>query len=349
MTHYTLAYPGMLLFLILLLLFLIRHCLKKNPAVRVGSLTPFLEAERKGSPFRKLYKKGLPVLFYALGGIALVFAMSSPREGMEQIRRRADGIDIMIALDLSGSMQAIDVPGNIRTENELTHALSSGKVMNRLNSAKKEVAKFIEERPNDRIGLVAFAPLPYLVCPPTLDHSFLLANLNRLESGIIGDQTAIAPPIATAVRRLKDSDSKRRVIVLFTDGVNNVNSKITPLQAAKLAETFNITIYTVGIGSNNAVMLQDGFFGSGFARVRGEFDEKLLQEIAKTTSGVYYRAEDGDSMRKAMKQIDQLEKTSVEQKITVNWKEFYPVLALLSAALLMTGLFLEKTFCLTLP
>ena len=165
MMFYTLAYPGMLLFLIVLLLFLIRHCLKKNPTVSVGSLTPFLEAEKKGFSFRRLLRKGLPVLFYALGGVSLVFAMSSPREGMEQIRRRADGIDIIIALDLSGSMQAIDVPGNIRTERELSAALASGKVMNRLASAKKEVTKFIEARPNDRIGLVAFAPLPYLVCP----------------------------------------------------------------------------------------------------------------------------------------------------------------------------------------
>lgn len=349
MMFHTLAYPGMLFCLIILALFLIRHCLKKNPSITVGSLAAFRKAEKKTPSFKRLLRKGFPVVFYALGGICMILALSSPREGIEQIRRRADGIDIIIALDLSGSMQAIDVPKGIRTEQELNQALSSGKVMDRLGTAKKEITKFIEARPNDRIGLAAFAPLPYLVCPPTLDHAWLLANLQRLESGIIGDQTSIASPIAAAVRRLKDSDSKRRVIVLFTDGVNNVNAKVTPLQAAKLAETFNITIYTVGIGSDNAFMRQDSFFGSGFVRIRGDFDEKLLQEIAKTTSGVYYKAEDGTSMRKAMEQIDKLEKTSVEQSISVNWKEFYGLFSLLAAALLLAGLFLEKSFCLTLP
>ena len=349
MMNYTLAYPGMLFLLIGLLLFLIRHCLKKNPAVSVSTLAPFRKVEKQTFSAGRLFRKALPVFFYALGGICMILALSSPREGIEQIRRRTEGIDIIIALDLSGSMQAIDVPGNIRTEKELADALSSGKVMNRLAAAKKEVAKFIDARPNDRMGLVVFAQLPYLVCPPTLDHAWLLANLNRLESGVIGNQTSIAPPIATAVRRLKDSDSKRKVIVLFTDGVDTVKSRITPLQAAKLAETFNITVYTVGIGSNNAVIRQEGFFGSGFIRASGEFDEKLLQEIAKTTSGSYYKAEDGTSMRKAMEQIDKLEKTSVEQSISVNWKEFYPILSLLACGLLLAGLFLEKTFCLTLP
>lgn len=346
---YSFAYPGMFFVLLVLLLFLVRYLLKKHPSVSVGSLASFKEAQKKTPSAGKWLRKGVPFLFYTLGGIAMVLALCNPREGTEQIRRRADGIDIIIALDLSGSMQAIDVPADIRTEDELSKALGSGKVMDRLASAKKEVTRFIEARPNDRIGLVAFAPLPYMVCPPTLDHAWLIANLDRLESGVIGDQTSIASPIATAVRRLKDTDSKRRVIVLFTDGVNNVNSKVTPLQAAKLAETFNITIYTVGIGSDHAVMRQDGFFGSGFARIRGEFDEKLLQEIAKTTSGVYYKAEDTTSMRKAMEEINKLEKTSVEQLISVSWREYYWVLSLVAICLLMLGLFFEKTFCLTVP
>ena len=345
---YTLAHPYMLLLLIVLAVFLLRDWLKPDPAIAVPSLKPFRMAARKTGKkinFRKL----IPFLFYLLGGIALVFALAGPREGMEQIRRRAEGIDIIIALDLSGSMRAIDVPSGIRTEAQLSAALSSGKIKDRLGTAKEEIAKFIQARPNDRIGLVAFAPLPYMVCPPTLDHSWLLANLSRLDSGVIGDQTGIAGPIATAVRRLKDSDSKRRVIVLFTDGVNNVNAKVTPRQAAKLADTFNVTVYTVGIGSGNAVIRQDGLFGSGFMEVRDEFDEQLLKDIADSTGGVYYKADDGDSMRKAMEQIDKLEKTSVEQSILVNWKEFYPHLCWLAIAFLLTGMLLEKTVLLRVP
>ncbi|MBO4632154.1 MAG: VWA domain-containing protein [Lentisphaeria bacterium] len=345
---YAFAHPYMLLLLIVLAVFLLRAWLKPDPAVAVPSLKPFqIAAAKTGKKIN--FRKLIPFLFYLLGGIALILALAGPREGMEQIRRRAEGIDIIIALDLSGSMRAIDVPSGIQTESQLSSALSSGMVKDRLGTAKTEIAKFIQARPNDRIGLVAFAPLPYMVCPPTLDHPWLLANLNRLETGVIGDQTGIAGPITTAVRRLKDSDSKRRVIVLFTDGVNNVNAKVTPRQAAKLADTFNVTVYTVGIGSPNAVVKQDSFFGSGFVQVRDEFDEELLKDIASSTGGVYYKADDGDSMRKAMEQIDKLEKTSVEQSILVNWKEFYPLLCWLAIGFLLAGMLLEKTILLRVP
>ena len=345
---YAFAHPYMLLLLIVLALFLLRAWLKPEPALAVPSLRPFRAAAEKIG--RKInFRKLIPMLFYLLGGIAMIVALAGPREGMEQIRRRAEGIDIIIALDLSGSMRAIDVPSGIGTESQLSAALAAGLVKDRLGTAKAEISKFIQARPNDRIGLVAFAPLPYMVCPPTLDHAWLLANLTRLESGVIGDQTGIAGPIATAVRRLKDSDSKRRIVVLFTDGVNNVNAKVTPRQAAKLADTFNVTVYTVGIGSGNAVVKQDSFFGSGFVAVKDEFDEQLLKDIAASTGGVYYKADDGDSMRKAMAQIDKLEKTSVEQSILVNWKEFYPALCWLAVGFLLAGMLLEKTVLLRLP
>lgn len=345
---YAFAHPYLLLLGIVLALALLRAWLKKDPAIAVPSLRPFLMAARKtgrGINVRKL----IPWLCYLLGGITLLLALAGPREGMEQIRRRAEGIDIIIAVDLSGSMRAIDVPAGIRTESQLNAALADGRVKDRLGTAKAEIAKFIQARPNDRIGLVAFAPLPYMVCPPTLDHPWLLANLSRLESGVIGDQTGIAGPIATAVHRLKDSDSKRRVVVLFTDGVNNVNAKVTPRQAAKLADTFNVTVYTVGIGSNSSVVKQDSFFGSGFTAVHDEFDEQLLKDIASSTGGVYYKADDGDAMRKAMEQIDKLEKTSVQQSILVNWKEFYPMLCRLAIAFLLLGIVLEKTVLLRVP
>ncbi len=341
---HTFAHPYMFLLLLVLALVLLRAWFKPSPALAVPSLRPFRMSGRSGR-FRKM----LPFLLYALGGVMIVLALAAPREGMEQIRRRAEGIDIIIAIDLSGSMRAIDVPPGYRTESQLSAALASGKVKDRIGTAKEEIAKFIQARPNDRIGLVAFAPMPYMVCPPTLDHSWLLANLARLESGVIGDATGIAGPITSAVQRLKDSDSKRRVIVLFTDGVNNVNAKVTPRQAAKLADTFNVTIYTVGIGSNNAVIRQDSMFGSGFVPVRDEFDEPLLRDIAGTTGGVYYHASDGDSMRLAMEQIDKLEKTSVEQNILVNWRELYPYLCCLAIGFLLCGLFLESTVFLSVP
>lgn len=344
----TFAHPYMFFLLVPLALVLLRAWFKPVPALRVPSLRPF-KAASKGKLSRINLRKLIPFLLYSIGGMMLIVALAGPREGMEEIRRRADGIDIMVALDLSGSMRAIDVPPGIRTERELEVAMASGKVKDRLGTAKEEIAKFIEARPNDRIGLIAFAPLPYVVCPPTLDHAWLIANLDRLESGSIGDATGIAGPVASAVQRLKDSDSKRSIIVLFTDGANNVNAKITPRQAAKLANTFDITLYTVGIGSRNSVMKLDSMFGSSFQRVEGSFDEKLLQEMADTTGGVYYKAADGESMAKAMAQIDQLEKTSVEQNIIVNWKEFYPLFCWLAIAFLLIGFAYEHALRVSVP
>lgn len=344
----TFAHPYMFFLLVPLALVLLRAWFKPVPALRVPSLRPF-KAASKGKLSRINLRKLVPFLLYSIGGVMLIVALAGPREGMEEIRRRADGIDIMVALDLSGSMRAIDVPPGIRAERELEVAMASGKVKDRLGTAKEEIAKFIEARPNDRIGLIAFAPLPYVVCPPTLDHAWLIANLDRLESGSIGDATGIAGPVASAVQRLKDSDSKRSIIVLFTDGANNVNAKITPRQAAKLANTFDITLYTVGIGSRNSVMKLDSMFGSSFQRVEGSFDEKLLQEMADTTGGVYYKAADGESMAKAMAQIDQLEKTSVEQNIIVNWKEFYPLFCWLAIAFLLIGFAYEHALRVSVP
>ena len=344
----TFAHPYMFFLLVPLALVLLRAWFKPVPALRVPSLRPF-KAASKGKLSRINLRKLVPFLLYSIGGVMLIVALAGPREGMEEIRRRADGIDIMVALDLSGSMRAIDVPPGIRTERELEVAMASGKVKDRLGTAKEEIAKFIEARPNDRIGLIAFAPLPYVVCPPTLDHAWLIANLDRLESGSIGDATGIAGPVASAVQRLKDSDSKRSIIVLFTDGANNVNAKITPRQAAKLANTFDITLYTVGIGSRNSVMKLDSMFGSSFQRVEGSFDEKLLQEMTDTTGGVYYKAADGESMAKAMAQIDQLEKTSVEQNIIVNWKEFYPLFCWLAIAFLLIGFAYEHALRVSVP
>lgn len=166
--------------------------------------------------------------------------------------------------------------------------------------------------------------MPYMACPPTLDHAWLIANLDNLDAGVIGDMTNIAGPMASAVQRLKDSEAKRKIIVLFTDGSNNVDAKVTPRQAAKLANTFDITVYTVGIGSGFSVIPQETFAGRTFVPVQNDFDEPLLKDIASTSRGKYYRAEDSESMAAAMKEIDALEKTSFEQQTIVNWRELAP-------------------------
>lgn len=342
----TFAYPWLLL-LFIPFAFLVIYILKRpRPSIRIPSVRPFLNASAGTGLLRKA---GVPFIIYTLAIAMLIFALSRPRKGIEEVKLRSEGIDIVLAIDLSGSMRAIDVPEKINTKDELYAGLKSGTIENRLDTAKKEIAKFIDKRPNDRIGLVGFAPLPYSICPPTLDHAWLIENMKRLQPGIIGENTGIAGPISTAVQRLKDSEAKRRVIVLFTDGSNNVNARITPLQAAKLAANYDIVIYTVGIGSNRAFVIQNVFGSSQLVPLEGEFDEKLLQDMAKVSSGKYYKAADAEGMAKVMNEIDKMEKTSVEQPKIIEYSEFAPGIVTASIFMLLLAFTLENTFFRRLP
>ena len=319
----------------------------RAPSIRVPGLEPFKRAA--GKHRRLNWRKLIPFVLFALGGAAMIIALPRPREGIEEIRSKADGIDIMIAIDLSPSMSAFDAPANV-SDSQISGLVQRGTLKNRVETAKEEIARFIEERPNDRIGLIAFASLPYVMCPPTLDHAFLLANLSRLSVGQIGDGTGIASPIASAVKRLKDSDAKSRILVLFTDGSNTVNGQISPRDAGKLADTFDITIYTVGIGSRHARIPVQGLLGGVvFQSYPDEFDEPLLRDLADMTGGRYYRAADAKGMAQAMNEINKLEKTSVEQPVIVNWRELYPYFCWFALASVLLGFCFRQTVCLRLP
>ena len=342
-----LEYPWLLLLFIPYAAILFMGWSLRAPSIRVPGLAPFRRAA--GGSRRVNWRKLIPFVLFAIGGAAMIVALAQPREGIEEIRSKADGIDIMIAVDLSPSMTAIDAPSTI-SDSQITALLQRGSLKNRIDTAKVEIARFIEERPNDRIGLIAFASLPYVMCPPTLDHAFLLANLERLSVGQIGDGTGIASPITSAVKRLKDSEAKSRILVLFTDGSNTVNGQITPRDAGKLADTFDVTIYTVGIGSRLArIPVSTIFGGVGFQTYPNEFDEPLLKELADMTGGRYYRAADAKGMAQAMNEINKLEKTSVEQPVVVNWRELYPWFCWLALGSILLGLLFRQTLCLRLP
>ena len=340
------AHPWLLAAALPVLLVALYAWRRKQPGIRVPSLNAVKQAASKSK--KRNWKRLIPFLLYVAAMLLLVVALARPREGLEQINRRAEGIDIIVALDLSGSMKAIDIPRGM-PRNRIESALNSGMLKSRIVTAKKEIAKFIEARPNDRIGLIAFAPLPYMACPPTLDHAWLIANLDNLDAGVIGDMTNIAGPMASAVQRLKDSEAKRKIIVLFTDGSNNVDAKVTPRQAAKLANTFDITVYTVGIGSGFSVIPQETFVGRTFVPVQNDFDEPLLKDIASTSGGKYYRAEDAESMAAAMKEIDALEKTSFEQQTVVNWCELAPGFIVGALACLLLAFLLENSVMKRIP
>lgn len=317
---------------------------KKNSGIVVPQTTMF-------APMGKITLTASPFATFccALALLLLVIALARPRIGNEKLLLRNKGIDIIMVLDLSGSMQAIDIPGNITGEKALERALNSGTYRSRLETAKSELAKFIQARPNDRIGLIGFAEYGYNLSPPTLDHEWLIAALSPLEPGIIGDATGIASPVASAIRRLDKSSAPRRVMVLFTDGKNNVNHRLTPQAAAELAKEKNITIYTVGIGGNNAFMVQEGIFGKRFVRYPGEFDEELLKEMASVTGGKYFLAADEAAMNAVMNEINALEKTNFEQPRYIEYKEFAPALIMIAIALLMLATVIGNTRELSIP
>ncbi len=341
------ALPWFLLLYIPFIGLVIYALKRKNPTIRIPSLNPFKKANPGGSLH---VSTGLPFLLYAIATGLLIFALARPQKGIERLKQKAEGIDIMLAIDLSGSMEAIDVPQKFKTEKEVYSALHRGTLKARIDIAKQEIRKFVAKRPNDRIGLIAFAPLPYVACPPTLDHAWLNQHLNNLQAGLIGDATGIAGPIASAVHRLKDSDSKRKVLVLFTDGSNNVDARVSPRQAAKLAKTFDVIIYTVGIGSRNAYVIQNHpFYGKTLHPLGTQFDEKLMKDLAETADGKYYTATDSKGLGKVMEEIDKLEKTTKEQPRYIDYSELGPKLVSIGLVMILIAFALQNTLMLKVP
>jgi Ca-activated chloride channel family protein len=344
-----LALPWMLLLYIPFVGLIVYALKKKKPTIRIPSWRPFKEANPGGN-FHII--TGLPFFLYSLATAILIFALARPQKGIERLKQKAEGIDIMLAIDLSGSMEAFDIPPDkgYKYHRDVFKAVKEKSLKPRIDVAKDEIRKFIEKRPNDRIGLIAFAPLPYVACPPTLDHAWLEQHLNNLQAGIIGDATGIAGPIASAVTRLKDSDSKRKVLVLFTDGSNNVDARVTPRQAAKLAKTFDVIIYTVGIGSRNAYIIQKGFFGADELRpFNSQFDEKLLRDIAKTSEGKYFTASDSKGLEEVMKEIDKLEKTTKEQPRYVDYSEYGTKMLSIALGMILLAFILQHTIMMKVP
>ena len=340
------ALPWFLLLYIPFLIIVLYALKRKKPTLQVPSIKPF----ERANPKRSLHiTTALPFLLYILGSALLIIALARPQKGIEILKQKADGIDIMLAIDLSGSMTGVDIPPGYTSGNELLRDFQRKVLKTRLEIAKTEIRKFIKKRPNDRIGLIAFAPLPYVACPPTLDHAFLEEQLKQLNTGIIGDATSIAGPIASAVHRLKNADSKRKVLVLFTDGSNNKNARVTPRQAAKIAKTFDVIIYTVGIGSGNAYRFVETPYGIKMLQLAGEFDEQLLKDIAKISSGKYYTASDEKGLNNVMNEIDSLEKTTKEQPRYVDYKEMGIEFIIAGLVLLLTAFLLENTVFLRIP
>jgi Ca-activated chloride channel homolog len=263
----------------------------------------------------------------------VLVALARPQAGARSEEVLTEGIDMLLAIDVSSSMKTEDF-----------------KPRNRLYVAKQVVADFIKSRPNDRIGMVVFAARALTKCPLTIDHGILQTLLADVQIGSIEDGTAIGTAIATSVNRLKDSKAKSRIIILLTDGVNN-RGEIDPLTAAELAKTFGIKIYTVGAGRDGFAPypFEDPVYGTVYQEVKVEIDEETLQKIAQVTGGEYFRATDAKSLADVYKKIDQLEKTEIEQKEYVRYTELAPYFMTVALGLLLAESILARTRLLSIP
>ncbi len=266
-----------------------------------------------------------------------ILALTRPQLGEGDSKISASGIDIVVALDLSGSMISEDLQ-------------LKGQPVSRLAVEKDVLEKFIQGRPNDRIGFVAFAGRAYIAAPLTLDHDFLLQNLSRLEIGVIEDGTAIGSGLAVSVNRLRDLKSKSKIIILMTDGQNNAG-KIPPLTAADAAAALGMKVYTIGVGTHGeAPMPYIDVFGQKRKRmVPVDIDEPTLQSIAERTKGKYYRADTSDAMRKIYTEIDKLEKSVIEVKKYQRYRELFMWLVIPGLVVLILEIVLSQTVYRKLP
>lgn len=287
----------------------------------VALTLPSLKTIRGFGNLRTRLRPWLFVLQLAALGL-LIVALARPQSRFAEQKVNAEGIDIIISTDISGSMFARDFQPD------------------RLGAAKDVAREFVQNRPYDRIGLVAFAAESFTQCPATTDHRVVLESLDGLKSGIVEDGTAIGMGLATAVTRLQDSNAKSKIIILLTDGVNNAGF-IDPLTAAETARQYNIKVYAIGVGTTGkAPFPVQSLFGVSYQYMDVKIDEDLLQKIATATGGKYFRATDNESLRKIYAEIDKMEKTKIETTTISRYSElFYPfVWAALLCLLLDIGL-----------
>ena len=299
---------------------------KGGAALRISSVAGVLKAPRTV----RYYLRHAPFVLRMAALATLVVALARPQSAEQNTRTNTDGIDIMLALDVSGSMLARDFRPD------------------RLEAAKEVAGSFISDRYGDRIGLVVFAGEAFTQSPLTADQSTLLTLLGRVRSGLIEDGTAIGNGLATAINRLRESEAKSKVIILLTDGVNN-RGEIAPLTAAEIAKAQGIRVYTIGVGTEGMAPYPaiDMFGNITFVNQKVEIDEKTLTAISDMTGGKYFRATDKAKLKAIYDEINQLEKSKVEVTEHVSYHELYlawvlAALGLLLAEFLLANLVLKR-------
>ncbi len=320
-------YLYLLLLLIPLIVWYIVRLSKTQASFKLASTGAFKGMKRG----LKVYMRHLPFVLRLISLALIIIVIARPQSVNSWEETETQGIDIVMALDVSGSMLAQDLQPD------------------RLEAAKKVASEFITDRQNDNIGLVIFAGESFTQCPLTTDHSVLLNLLNEVQFGLIEDGTAIGLGLANSVNRLKDSDSQSRVVILLTDGTNN-RGQIAPLTAADLARSYGIRVYTIGVGTKGmAPTPVQTPFGIRMQNMPVDIDEKTLTEIAAMTGGQYFRAEDTEGLRNIYDEIDEMEKYLISVQNVTRRQELFLPFALLAMGLIVLELLLRRTWLRSIP
>lgn len=319
-------YLWLLTLLVPMIGYYVWRTLQGGASIQISSVAGVVRAPRTV----RYYLRHLPFALRAAAFALLVVALARPQDVEQNVRTNTEGIDIMLAIDVSGSMLARDFKPD------------------RITAAKEVAGSFIADRYGDRIGLVAFAGEAFTQSPLTTDQSTLQTLLARIRSGLIEDGTAIGNGLATAINRLRESDAKSKVIILLTDGVNN-QGQIAPMTAAEIAKAQGIRVYTIGVGTEGMAPYPaiDMFGNLTFVNQKVEIDEKVLKAISDMTGGRYFRATDKEKLKAVYDEINQLEKSKVEVTEHVSYHELYlawvlAALGLLLAEFLLANLVLKR-------
>ena len=321
---------GYLLLLLLLIPYVVWYVLKW----RINDATLRISDARVYSHTPKSYKNyliHLPFILRLIALILLIVVLARPQATDSWQNSEIEGVDIVLAMDVSTSMLAEDL------------------VPNRLEAAKEVAAEFINGRPNDNIGITLFAGESFTQCPLTVDHAVLLNLIKSIKCGMIEDGTAVGMGIANAVTRLKDSKAKSKVVILLTDGTNN-RGDISPLTAAEIAKSFGVRVYTIGVGTNGMAPYPYPVGGTvQYINLPVEIDEKTLTDIATTTDANYFRATSNSNLKEVYKEIDKLEKTKLNVKQFSKRQEEYRIFALIALICLLLEIILRNSILKKIP
>ncbi len=332
MTYFQFQDPWLFTLLLLIPLVLFYSSSKRQARLQFSSIADLLSLRSRSTAVIT----AVPLLLRCLAILLLVTALARPQEGRKSTEILSAGVDIILAIDTSGSMRAMDFERH-------------GEPIDRLTAVKGVVSRFIDGREFDRMGMVVFGAEAFTQCPLTLDHSILHGFLDKLSIGIAGDATAIGSAIGISVKRMKDLTSKSKVIVLLTDGRNNAGD-ITPAQAAEVSKIYGIKIYTIGMGTTgNAPFAVDTPFGPRSMMTRAYLDETTLRQIAEITGGQFFKATDADSLKQIYATIDELETSEVRWIDHSEFNELYPYFLIPAMVLLLLESLLVNLVLVRIP